>query len=310
MSAYDVLAADYDAVTGDAAAEAALVRKIIERRHGRARALLDVACGTGAVTAELARTYQVSGLDVSSGMLAVARAKLPAGTPLYLADMASFELTARFDAIVCAYQGVNHLPGFPAWESFFGRAADHLDSRGVFVFDIATVGYVAAMASVPRVVQRFGDDYLVIRVSMTGPLTSSWRIDVFKCRPDGSYRLVTQTLAMTAFPLARIRDALERRFTDVEAVDAAGEPAGEDAGRVWLACGKRRLPDTALIRSGGGSGCPRKRACWRGPRRGGTRGEPEPASAAHPPRYRTRPGVLRSAPGRVLPPLLRDVPGL
>jgi SAM-dependent methyltransferase len=239
MPAYDVLAADYDAVTGDVAAEAALVRKIIERRHGRAATLLDVACGTGAVTAELARAYRVSGLDISPGMLGVARAKLPGGTPLYLADMASFELTARFDAIVCAYQGVNHLPGFPAWESFFRRAARHLNSRGVFVFDIATVGYLEAMASVPRVVQRFGDDYLVIRVSMTGRLASSWQLEVFKRQPDGSYRLVTQTLAMTAFPLAQIRDALERTFTDVEAVDAAGEPAGEDAGRVWLACGKR-----------------------------------------------------------------------
>lgn len=240
MSAYDVLAADYDAVTGDPAAEAAVVREIIDRRHGRAAALLDVACGTGAVTAELARGYQVSGLDISPGMLAVARAKLPAGTPLYLADMASFELSARFDAIVCTYQGVNHLPGFPAWESFFGRAAGHLSSSGVFVFDIATIGYLRMMAGLPRVVQRFGDDYLVIRVSMTGRLASSWQIDVFKRKPDGSYRLVTQTLAMTAFPLGQIRDALERRFTDVEAVDGAGQPAGEDAGRVWLACGKRR----------------------------------------------------------------------
>jgi len=251
MSVYDVLAADYDAVTGDAAAEAALVREIIDRRHGRAAALLDVACGTGAVTMELARSYQVSGLDMSPGMLAVARAKLPAGTPLYLADMASFELGARFDAIVCTYQGVNHLPGFPAWESFFRCVAGHLNSRGVFVFDIATVGYLAAMASLPRVVERFGDDYLMIRVSMTGQLASSWQIDVFKHQPDGSYRLVTQTLAMTAFPLARIRDALERTFTGVEAVDGVGRPADEDAGRVWFACGRRRL---VLATAGGGRG--------------------------------------------------------
>jgi NADPH:quinone reductase-like Zn-dependent oxidoreductase len=63
---------------------------------------------------------------------------------------------------------------------------------------------------------------------MTGQLASSWQLDLFKHQPDGSYRLVTQTLAMTAFPLARIRDALERTFTDVEAVDGAGQPAGAD----------------------------------------------------------------------------------
>ena len=126
---YDPLAPHYDAVAGDGVAEAAFVhdlirqRRLIEPRRGRAATLLDVACGTGAIAASLARGYQggyqVSGLDISTGMLAVARAKLPAGTPLYQADMTSFRLDARFDAVVCAYQGVNHLLSFPAWESFF-----------------------------------------------------------------------------------------------------------------------------------------------------------------------------------------------
>src|SRR5947199_5882235 len=109
MATYDLLAPHYDAVTGDSSTEAAFIRDIIERRHGPVATLLDVACGTGAVTAPLSRAYQVSGLDISSGMLAVARGKLPAGTPLYQADMTSFRLSASFDAIVCAYQGINHL---------------------------------------------------------------------------------------------------------------------------------------------------------------------------------------------------------
>ena len=161
VPAYDLLAPHYDAVTGNAASEAALVRDIIQRRHSRAVTLLDVACGTGAITALLAGQYQVSGLDISSGMLAVARAKLPGQTPLFLADMARFELNTRFDAIICAYQSVNHLLSFPAWESFFGCVYDHLDEDGVFVFDIATVGYLRVMANSPRIVQQFGDNYLV-----------------------------------------------------------------------------------------------------------------------------------------------------
>src|SRR5215469_2344455 len=44
--------------------------------------------------------------------------------------------------------------------------------------------------------------------------------------------------------------------------------------------------------------------------RGGTSGEPEPASAAAPPRDRTRRGGLRSAAERVLPSLHRELPGL
>ena len=65
MAVYDLLAPHYDAVTGDSATEAAFIHDIIERRHRQAATLLDLACGTGSITALLAGAYQVSGLDIS-----------------------------------------------------------------------------------------------------------------------------------------------------------------------------------------------------------------------------------------------------
>jgi SAM-dependent methyltransferase len=227
---YDVLAAHYDAVTGDSATEAALIRDIIERRHGRVATLLDVACGTGAVTALLAPAYQVSGLDISPGMLAAAREKLPAGTPLHLADMTSFTLGTRFDAIVCAYQGVNHLLSLPAWESFFRRAYRHLNAGGVFVFDIATVRYLMTMASIPKIVQQFAGHYLVIRVRTPNGAVFEWHIEVYELQRDGRYRLLTQVVRMRSFPVDDIKAALRRWFTGIEVI------GGED--RIWLACAK------------------------------------------------------------------------
>src|SRR5919108_5992578 len=179
MATYDRLAPYYDAVTGDSSTEAALIQDIIERRHNGALTLLDVACGTGAITAPLSRSYQVSGLDISPGMLAMARGKLPRGTPLYQADMTSFALSTRFDAIVCAYQGVNHLLSLSAWKSFFGCACRHLSPGGVFVFDIATVGYLITMTSIPKIVQQFGGNYLRITVSSADGSVFRWHIEVF-----------------------------------------------------------------------------------------------------------------------------------
>ena len=239
MATYDVLASHYDAVTGDPATEALLIKDVIERRHGRVTTLLDVACGTGAVTSLLSRVYQVSGLDISAGMLAVARGKLPGGTPLYMADMTSFRLSARFDAIVCAYQGVNHLLGLPAWKSFFASAYRHLNPGGVFVFDIATLRYLIAMAGTPQVVQRFSGNYLLIRVRTPNGVLFRWHIEVYELQRDGKYTLLTQTIEMTSFPIAQIRAALGRWFTDVEIVGGDGgsaDPDGED--RIWLACAK------------------------------------------------------------------------
>jgi len=226
MATYDVLAPHYDAVTGDCAAEAALIREIIERRHGRVATLLDVACGTGAITALLSPAYQVSGLDISPGMLAAARDKLPGGTPLYLADMTSFRLGATFDAVVCAYQGVNHLLSLPAWESFFCCVYRHLNAGGVFVFDVATIRYLTAMASTQKIVQQFAGHYLLIRVWTPNGVVFEWHIEVFELQRDGQYRLLTQVVRMRSFPVEEILAALRHQFTGIEVI------GGED--RAWL----------------------------------------------------------------------------
>ncbi len=60
MAVYDLLAPYYDAATGDSAMEAAFIHDIIERRHSQAATLLDLACGTGSITALLAGVYEVS----------------------------------------------------------------------------------------------------------------------------------------------------------------------------------------------------------------------------------------------------------
>jgi SAM-dependent methyltransferase len=239
MPAYDSLARHYDAVTGDPAAEAAFIHGIIERRHSQATSLLDVACGTGAVTALLSGAYQVSGLDISPDMLAVAREKLPGETPLYLADMTSFRLNVTFDVILCAYQGINHLLSFPAWEKCFDRVYDHLHQGGIFVFDVATVGHLRRMASIPCVVEQFADNYLVIRVRTADEMVFDWQIEVYELQPDSRYRLFTQTVKLRSFPLAAIQDALSARFTGIEILRDGGNCADEEStDRVWFACTK------------------------------------------------------------------------
>ena len=230
MAVYDLLAPHYDAVTGDSAMEAAFIHDIIDRRHSQAATLLDLACGTGGITALLAGAYQVSGLDISPGMLALARAKLPRRTRLYLADMTSFRLNARFDVIVCAYQGLNHLLSLAAWQSCFDRACEHLNRGGLFVFDIATLSHLERMASVPRIVQEFAGNYLLIRVRTPDGKVFDWHIEVYELQPDGRYRLLTQTIALRSFPLADIQEALRARFTGVEIIGDGSED------RIWFVC--------------------------------------------------------------------------
>ena len=235
--AYDSLATHYDAVTGDSATEATFIDGIIKHACARAVTLLEVACGTGDIIARLAGTYQVSGLDISPGMLAVAREKLPEGTPLYLADMSSFKLETTFDAIVCVYHGINHLLDFSDWENFFDRAYSHLNCGGVLIFDIITVRNLEMMASIRQTVQQFGDNYLLIKVRASGEVLFDWDIEVYELQPSGRYMLLREVIRTASFPPDKIRETLGERFSNVVIIESDGSVVHDgNENRTWFVC--------------------------------------------------------------------------
>jgi hypothetical protein len=109
----------------------------------------------------------------------------------------------------------------------------------MLVFDIATVRYLMTMASIPKVVEQFGDNYLQITVSTTDGARFRWHIEVFELQRDGRYRLLTQTVEMRSFPVDQVKEALCHRFTDIEVIGGDGRSADwESDGRIWLACAR------------------------------------------------------------------------
>ena len=90
----------YDAIYAnlDYTDQAHKVHRLIQaNKRSSGNRLLDVACGAGLHLERWQQDYTVEGLDISEEMLAVARDRLP-NVPLHVADMADFNLGARFDA--------------------------------------------------------------------------------------------------------------------------------------------------------------------------------------------------------------------
>ena len=102
---YDLI---HDARDRDANAEAEVVINEVRLRNPQARTLLDVACGTGANLRRFSESFEVVGLDASGEMLTIAREKYPQ-LDLVTADMRSFALGRRFDAIVSIFSGIGYL---------------------------------------------------------------------------------------------------------------------------------------------------------------------------------------------------------
>jgi SAM-dependent methyltransferase len=93
----------------DYPAEARKVHEIIEAHlRSTGRTLLDVACGTGLHDEHLTKWYDVTGVDLSPKMLAIARRRLPQVT-FHEGSMVDFDLGEQFDAVTCLFSAIGHV---------------------------------------------------------------------------------------------------------------------------------------------------------------------------------------------------------
>ena len=136
LNPYERSAAVYDLYYSwlDYEEHAAAVHDLVEQRRPGTRSVLEVACGTGRYTEELKRWYDVEGLDISESMLTVAGRRLPR-TKFHLADMTTFELGKRYDALVCIFSSVAYLTTLQDLASMLESCARHLKPGGVLIIE-------------------------------------------------------------------------------------------------------------------------------------------------------------------------------
>jgi SAM-dependent methyltransferase len=108
------------------------------QRAGRpVRTVLEICCGTGLVLTELAgRGYEVTGLDRSEAMLALARDRVGDRARLVLAELPAIPLTETFDAVVGPACGLSFTPDQDTLLKTFHAVAAVLRPGGSFTFDI------------------------------------------------------------------------------------------------------------------------------------------------------------------------------
>jgi len=241
VPAYAEFAGFYDQIMGDRSPDVARVRSCITRFHPAAGSLLELGCGTGAMLAGLAPAFEVTGVDRSPEMLAIAARTAP-GARLILDDMTEFSLGARFDVVICVFDTLNHLPRLADWRAMFGRVHEHLAPGGLFTFDVNTTGRLRRLWHGAAFAMNFGEHSMMMDVMPaaeraeegSGEL-SMWTVRIFE-RADGDmYRLHEERIPELGVPLATIREALEPHFDLLDATGLDGEPATDESDRAFFA---------------------------------------------------------------------------
>lgn len=238
MVSYEVFGKFYDAVMGDRSDSATHVLELLRKTKPNAKTVLELGCGTGSILKHLQDSYEISGLDLSSKMLSIARKKVP-GAKLVRQDMVNFQLDDRFDAVLCVFDSINHVRHFSDWRKVFASVHRYLLPGGCFIFDINTQRKLERHIAEPPWVHRFGKNLLIIDVTALPNHCSNWNIKVFEHVYHRRFALHEEDIVEASFPSEQIMASLRSIFADVKAVDPDRRRPTEKSERLFFIAKKR-----------------------------------------------------------------------
>lgn len=249
MSGYGPFADHYDVLTGnvDYAARAQRLHTLIKKHGGEGEGLLlDLACGTGSLSLEMAqRGYDVIGVDASPAMLTQASAKAAAASRqiLFLSQsMEELDLYGTVRNTVCILDSLNHLPDESALDQAIARVSLFTDPGGLFLFDLNTPYKHRSI---------LGDNVFVYE---PGDLFCIWQntyserdhrvrvaLDFFTRRADGTYTRTGERFTERIFPHHLVESLLaEHNFALLETLDGDRDaPPSETSQRLLYVAKKQ-----------------------------------------------------------------------
>lgn len=138
---YASLASVYDKLTENVEYQkrAEYIRSLLVKNGGENGVLLDLACGTGTLSFELAKYgYDMILCDLSAEMLSYARERLPDALIL-CQSMTELDLYGTINHAVCSLDSINHLLKPCDVKAAFSSVSLFTEKGGVFVFDVNTI---------------------------------------------------------------------------------------------------------------------------------------------------------------------------
>lgn len=145
MSNYSDFALVYDELMSDVdyKARTAYILKLFKKHGKKPTLLLDLACGTGGFSNELAlKGIEVIGIDMSEEMLSCARENSAAmGTDvLFLCQKAEeLDLYGTVDGAICCMDSINHITDIKTLRRAIEKVSLFLEKDCLFIFDVNTI---------------------------------------------------------------------------------------------------------------------------------------------------------------------------
>lgn len=250
MEAYTSFAEVYDQFMDNVPYRewADFLQEILQKEGINDGLVLDLGCGTGSMTEELAgRGYDMIGVDNSEDMLEIAMEKRQESGHdiLYLLqDMQGFELYGTVRAVVSVCDSVNYVTEKEELEQVFRLVNNYLDPGGIFVFDFNTeYKYREILGQQTIAENRENNSFIWENDYDEETGINTYELALFLKREDGLYEKQEEIHYQKAYTLEAMKRIIERAGMEfVTAYDAfTDRRPDEKSERIYVIareCGK------------------------------------------------------------------------
>lgn len=210
--------------------------------------LLDIACGTGELSCRFASLgFDVTGVDLSEDMLAVAKAKTEAEglkVPFYQQNMAELEGLEKFDYVTIFCDSLNYLSSEQDIISTFDGVAQHLTDQGLFLFDVHST-YKMEHIFKDQTFTLIDEDICYIWNCFEGdyPLSIEHELTFFvNDHKSGKYERIEEFHSQRTFPIEQYETWLEQSGFEILHIlgDFDNRPVKDQSERILFIVRKRK----------------------------------------------------------------------
>ncbi len=248
MSGYAGFSGVYDALTEnvDYTARAEYIADLLALGGVTGGILLDLACGTGTLSVEMAKKgFEVIGVDSSGEMLSVAMNNaFEAGENiLFLCQkMQSLDLYGTVNACICTLDSINHLTNEADVQAAFDRVSLFTEPGGIFVFDVNTPYKHREVLANNTFVYDVDGVYCVWQNTLDEKTdTVQIDLDIFEEVEPDFYERTQESFCERAYSAEKLKSMLENSGFEVTAVygELSKEPPHKESQRVFITARKK-----------------------------------------------------------------------
>ncbi len=243
MSGYSFFSSVYDTLTENVnySARADYIADLLADNGIEGGILLDLACGTGTLSIEMAnKGFEVIGVDASADMLSVAmnNAYESGKNILFLCQpMQQLDLYGTINAAICTLDSINHLTDPKDVQTAFDKVSLFTEQGGIFIFDVNTVYKHREILADNTFVYDMDDVYCVWQNSLDKDTdTVQIDLDIFEQIDDGVYERMQESFCERAYPLSLIQEMLGKAGLETVAVydELSREEPKETSERLFI----------------------------------------------------------------------------